>query len=386
MTATPPIRVMAVIKSLGPGGAERLLVEFARCARDVGIDLRVFTLLDQKRQLIGEIEQAGVPVRCIGVHGLSEFRWMRELIAEVREHRPEVIHLHSPALAPFVRIASRWRFVGSPRPVLVTTEHNLWTSYRPTTRLADRLTASFDDLTVTVSEEVRASLPSRRRRNRAIVLHHGIDRARVREATARRTDTRRSLGLDDDEIVVVTVANYRTQKNYPNLLQAASLACAESQRLRFVTVGQGPLQHDIEAEHRRLGLGDRMMLLGLRTDVPDVLAAGDLFALSSDYEGLPVALMEAMTLGLPVVATSVGGMVGVVGPGCGRLVPPRDSAALARAILDVAQDQGLRRELGAGAQRESERFDASVTANRLSELYAEALARHLRRRPARSTA
>lgn len=373
------MRVTAVIKSLGPGGAEQLLVEFARCAPQVNIDLRVVSLLAQKRHLVGALEAAGAKVHCIGVNGLSEFRWVRELVADIRSSRPDVLHTHSPALAPFVRLAAHAGALGRPRPVLATTEHNVWTSYRRPTRVANRLTAALDDLAVTVSDEVRRSLPTRRIRERATVVHHGIDLAGVRASADRRSASRASLGLADDDIVVATVANYRTQKNYPNLLAAASAASAVLPNLRFIAVGQGPLQSVVEAEHRRLGLGDRMMLLGMRTDVPDVLAAADVFALASDYEGLPVALMEAMALGLPVVATAVGGVAEVVGPDIGRLVPPRDAPALAAAIVAVCSDANLRQRLGDGSRAASATFDAVTTANALTDLFEGALARRRRR-------
>lgn len=372
---------MAVIKSLGPGGAERLLVEFARCAPENEIDLHVVSLLDQKRQLIPPIEESGATVCCIGVRGLRQIRWVPALLAAIRRHEPDVVHTHSPALAPVVRIAARIGLLGRPRPLVVTTDHNTWDTYRGATQLANRLTAPLDDVAIAVSNEVRSSISPQRLRGRVQFIRHGVDLGAIRTASAERASIRASLGVEAGEVVVVTVANYRAQKNYPNLLAAAALATTRMENLRFVVVGQGPLASTVEAEHRRLGLGDRMLILGFRPDAHRVMAACDIFSLASDYEGLPVALMEALALGLPVVATSVGGVAETVSPQSGRLVPPRDSRALADALVEVASDGALRAQLSAGALAASEQFDSRVTAAAISSLYRERLAR---RRPGRA--
>ena len=121
-----------------------------------------------------------------------------------------------------------------------------------------------------------------------------------------RAGMRAELGLEPNEIVIGTVANYRAQKDYPTLLAAAADVIGRGLAVRFVAVGQGPLHDEIHARHEELGLGYRFLLLGQRPDAVRVLAACDVFCLASKWEGLPVALMEALVLGLPVVATRGG--------------------------------------------------------------------------------
>lgn len=378
--APDDVRVVAVIKSLGPGGAEQLLVEFAESTAPAGIDLQVWSLLDQKRQLIEALEAAGATVHCIGVRRLSQVRWLVRLIAGIRAHQPEVVHTHSPALAPFIRCAGRLGLLGRPRPVIVTTEHNVVTTYRAATRLFDRMTSRLDDATIAVSDEVRASIAPERARRRTRVIRHGINLAVVRSSLGERAAVRNAFGIAADEVVVVTVANFRAQKNYPNLLAAAAIAVRSVPGLRFLVVGQGPLAAMVEAEHRRLHLGDRMLLLGFRPDARNIIAAADIFSLASDYEGLPVALMEALALGLPVVATAVGGVAETVGPNAGRLVPPNDPAALAAALVEVAADTALRELLRSGALAASQQFDGRISAQQITALYEEQLARRRHRR------
>ena len=146
------------------------------------------------------------------------------------------------------------------------------------------------------------------RRDGYEVLIHGIDPGSVRPGPLVRDRLRSDLGVADDEVLSLTVANLRRNKDYPTLLRAARVALDAEPGLRFAAVGQGPLAQEVAALHTTLGLGDRFLLLGFRRDVHDLMAAADVFTLASAHEGLPVAVMEAFAHGLPVVATAVGGL------------------------------------------------------------------------------
>ena len=367
--ATDVTRVTAVIKGLGPGGAERLLVEFAGAAAQHGVELTVVSVLRQKQHLIPDLEALGIPVRCLGVTRLRELRWIVRMVKSLRAERPDVVHVHSPALTPVVRLAAHLRLLGLRRPRLVTTEHNRWSSYHRVSRIANALTAFLDDATVAVTDEVRNSMRPRALASRAVTVRHGINITAARALSGRRDSLRTEWGIDRDAVVVATVANYRKQKNYPVLLKACALATARDPQLRFVVVGQGPGARDVEALHSALCLGDRMLLLGYRPDAIAVLSAADIFTLSSDYEGLPVSLMEALALGLAAVCTDVGGISETIDANSGRLVPPADPEALADALVSVASDRQLLASLRAGASALGETFDVHRSAEALVALY-----------------
>lgn len=362
-------RVTAVIKGLGPGGSERLLVELARVAHEHGIDLSVISLLEQKRHLIPDIEAAGVRVHCLGVTRLRDLRWITRFVGQVRRDRPEVLHVHSPAVAPALRILARLRVLGWRRPRVVSTEHNAWGTYHRLTRVANAVTAPLDDAIITVTDEVRRSIRPAWIARRAVTIRHGIDIATARRHGDSRAQLRQEWGVAADDVVVVTVANYRKQKNYPVLLEACSLATRRIPALRFVVVGQGPGASEVHRLHEQLGLGDRMLLLGYRPDAIAVMGAADIFTLSSDYEGLPVSLMEALALGLAVVSTAVGGITETITPESGRTVPPRDPATLADAIVEVASDRELLARLRRGASSLAETFDVHHSAEALAAVY-----------------
>ncbi len=250
------------------------------------------------------------------------------------------------------------------------TEHNRWPSYRAETRYANAATFGLNDRVFAVSDDVRNSITPRHR-DRVEVLVHGIDVARVRSHLGQRDETRRELGVAPGEVLAVTVANLRADKNYAGLIDAARLAVDDGLPVRFVTAGQGQLADEIGSLHARSGLGDRFALLGYRDDATRLIAAADLYVLASHHEGLPVTVMEALTLGVPVVATAVGGVPQVVHDGeNGLLVPPRDPRALATALARASEPFEHAR-LVTGARATGDSFSAAHAVTRLEAAYRE---------------
>ena len=192
----------------------------------------------------------------------------------------------------------------------------------------------------------------------------------IAERRVRRADVRHELGVDDATVLVGTVANYHPKKDWPNLLRSARAVADRGLPVRFCSVGQGPLQAEVEALHAELGLDGTVILTGFRPDAVDLMAACDVFAMSSLWEGLPVAVMEALALGLPIVATSVGGLAETFTDGVDALlVPSGDSSALADAIERVATDAALRDRLAAAAAARAPEFDAARAQRRLEQIY-----------------
>jgi glycosyltransferase involved in cell wall biosynthesis len=231
------------------------------------------------------------------------------------------------------------------------------------------VTYPLDDVQLAVSKAVVDSVP-RRFGRRLRVMHQGIDVQAERAALAERDAARAELGLQTQDVVVGTVANYREQKDYPNLFAAARRVLAERKNVRFVAIGQGPQEAEIAALLADEEFGDRLQLLGRRDDVSHVLAACDLFVLASKNEGLPIALVEALALGLPVVATAVGGTPEVVTDGLeGLLVPPSNPEQLASAIGRLVADPELRVRMSAAATERSGHFDISRAVGETEAVY-----------------
>jgi len=244
------------------------------------------------------------------------------LLAARALRRPTVVTHHTPELRPaynaFGRLLRRVAWWTKPHVVF---------------------TSEFDRATGIAREGVSPE------RTSVIPLAIDFDRFAERRGSG---DLRRTLGLEPSQPLVGTVGLLRPQKAHEILIDAAAEVDAA-----FVVVGDGPRRAALEELVRARGLAHRFFLLGHRDDVPDVLAELDVFALSSDFEGMNLAVAEALAAGVPVVATAVGGVRQTVIDGeTGLLVPPRDPAALAGAIRRLLEDRELARRLAsAGGER-----------------------------------
>lgn len=350
-----PVRVLTLLKGLSRGGAESLALLGARHRDRTGLDHSLAYTSARHDDLVEEIAATGVPVTCLGGPRPWDLRWLLRLRAAMGS--VDVVHSHSPVPAVGARLA-RLTLPRRRRPRLITTEHNVWESHHRLTRLAESLTFGLDDAHLAVSDAVRRSLPAAKA-ERVEVLVQGVDLDALR-ATADRDAVRRELGVSDHHVVVGTVANLRPQKGYLDLLRAAATVSAQAPDVRFVAVGRGPQEDEIRALHRSLDLGDRFTLLGYRADAARLLSGFDIFCMASHHEGLPVALMEALALGLPVVVTRAGGNAELVTDGReGRLVEPGRPTDLAAALLGVVTDDTARK---AHAQHAADRGDTlSIT-------------------------
>lgn len=223
-------------------------------------------------------------------------------------------------------------------------------------------------------------------------IPNGIDIGRYAEA-AGSCELRPLLGAfaPPGTIVVVNVGRLDPVKDQAGLIVAFKLLTdsspAMAARLRLVIVGEGICRKTLETHIARLGLRDRVCLLGDRKDVPGVLAECNVFALSSVAEGIPLTLLEAMAAGLPVVATRVGGVGEVVVDGVtGTLVEPSDSAALAQALRGYVEDESLRHQHGeAGRERVEQHFSLHAMLAGYTSLYDEVLAGRDQASPSRSS-
>jgi glycosyltransferase involved in cell wall biosynthesis len=209
-------------------------------------------------------------------------------------------------------------------------------------------------------------------RAKVVVIPNGVDFP-DQGASPDRSIAREALGLPVDGVLVGSVARLDPVKRLDVLLKAlAALGGA-----RAVIVGYGPQERQLTEMAAELGLNERVRFVGYQQDVWPWLAACDVFVLSSDWEGMPNAVLEAMGAGLPVVATAAGGTLDVVVDGVtGLLVPPRDATALASALERLIHDPNLRRTMGAaGRRRAQEFFSAQHMVERTQALYAELLGR-----------
>jgi glycosyltransferase involved in cell wall biosynthesis len=367
--------VLWVIKGRGPGGAEHLLVSYARRLDREAFDVSVAYVLDWKTALVEPLRAEGVAVHCLGVKRATDPRWLVNLRRLLVEQPVDVIHVHSPLVAAGARAVRR--SLRRP-PAMVSTEHNSWASHDRWTRLLNRVTYGLDDAHIAVSPQVVGSLPPALR-DRTEVVVQGLDVEAAQALATDRDGIRAELGIPPDRVIVCTVANLRWQKGYPDLMAAARRVIDGGHDVVFLAVGQGPLEAALRERHAELGLGDRFRFLGYRQDAARLLAGADVFALASLHEGYPIAVMEAMTCGLPIVATDAGGIPDAVTDGVeGFVVPARRPDALADALSQVLADAPLRRKMSDAARARGRLFDIGAAVDRTQGIYREVAERRCR--------
>jgi glycosyltransferase involved in cell wall biosynthesis len=202
------------------------------------------------------------------------------------------------------------------------------------------------------------------------IIENGIDIDRY-SARADRNALRQRLGLSADRQYVGVIARFHPVKDHAMLVRAFAQVAIERPAVDLLLVGDGVLRTDLERQVQELGIQERVRFLGVRSDVPDILAAIDVFALTSLSEAASLTLMEAMATGLPVVVTAVGGNPDIVRDGCeGLLVPRGDAAATARALGQLLDDPASARAMGqAGRERATQRYQLQQTIDRYWDLY-----------------
>lgn len=332
MTSSRP-RILVLIKGLGIGGAEKLISEGARFWDRDRFDYEVAYVLPWKDHLVGDLEELGVPVHMIGgAKGLT-VPTLRRLRRLIRDRSTDLVHAHLPTMGVIARLVS-------PVPV-VYTEHNMAESYRPVTRAANRLTYRMNDGTMAVSGAVASSVAGWAGPE-VSVIPNGVAVSVDDDGPAR---AREELGLSPDDPLVIHVGNIRPGKGHDVLISAAVDIRTAMPEATVVSIGGEKYRGDIERMQglaKEAGVADTIHFIGRRSDALDFVAAGDIFVNPSSVEGLPVAILEAMALGRPVVATAAGGVPSLVkDQETGLLVEPDDPQALAKAVLRVLGDREL---------------------------------------------
>jgi glycosyltransferase involved in cell wall biosynthesis len=262
-------------------------------------------------------------------------------------------------------------------PALVFTDHG---RYRPEPRSrglierhfyyrhTDRLVAVSSDLADYLEDFLELA-------RRPDIVANGIDLETYGpQDPPRHTHLRARWGISDDEVLAISVGRLEPVKNHAAMIAAVAEAAEKVPQIRLAIAGTGGLEAGLKARAKELGLGNRVLFLGHRRDIPDCLRAADLFVSSSTSEGQPVSLLEAMAAGLPVIATAVGGVPEALGsPPPGLLVPPGSTRRLADAVVELANDPARRLELGTAARSRARSFSLDACIERYSDLYDELL-------------
>lgn len=385
------LNVMQIISNLDVGGAQevvRTLVEY------LADDCQPVVCTFKDGPLRQDIERLGIhveklPARRYSVVALPLFivdmiRIWRSLAKLVKEHNVDVVQTHLLRSLDFLTLllfyttnlqVVLWTFHNASFELPVTdSQKHKWLvrlkrySHRFLYRWSSHLVSGF----IAVSDKVEEAMVETIGpiQDKITVICNGVDVKRY-EKLVGKTSLRNQLGLEANAYLISVVATFKEQKGHCYLIEAMASIVPKHPDVHVLFIGDGELREALQAQVERLGLGDHIHFLGNRHDVPALLAAGDSFVLPSLWEGLPMALLEAMATGLPIVATEVSGTVQVMTSNdTGILVPPGDAQRLAQAIEQLLTDPIRAQAMGAAARRRvKEEFSAQKQADEHLALY-----------------
>ncbi|HET7224819.1 MAG TPA: glycosyltransferase family 4 protein [Candidatus Eisenbacteria bacterium] len=359
------LRVAHVVERMHLGGAERVVLEHARhasAAWPVGV-----VSINGTGWALEEAAAIGTPTLAFEA-GTPRLAKVRSLARWLRAQRVDLVNGHNATGALYGTLAARLAGIAC-----VRTEHSIHYAGKHS-RAYPLLETWMTAVAARVVCVCRAGEASHARRfpwarRKFVTVLNGISEA---GAVRARDVVRAELGLAEDAPVVLTVGSLSAQKAQHVLVEAFARVRAHAPRAALLLVGEGPARAALEAQ--AAGIGGAVRMLGARRDVADLLAAADVFALSSTREGLPIVVLEAMRAGRPVVASRIGGVPEAVEDGVtGSLAAPGDATGLAEAIARLALDPALARRMGAaGNARWRERFTAARMVRETETVYGEA--------------
>jgi len=367
--------ILHLSETTGPGGAETVFVQLV--TRRSNHDFRDLAALPRPGWVADTLNANGFPplqVKIARNGSPLDFGLYRSIVLLIGEHGVDLVQSHSLGISVYACLAGLR--TGTPVVCTLHGEVDLGRSVRLRGVKLGILGRGAAKI-VLVSNHLREKLlaESRIPADRTAVVYNGVDCDRY--AGTRDGTFREEFGIGDDRFLFGSIGNIRAPKDYGNLLRAAAIAVKSEPRLRFAVVGQGEgaLLDELLGLRAELGLHDVVHFAGFRPDVTVPLRSFDAFVMSSRSEGFPVALVQAMAAGLPVVATRCGGPEEMVTNGIqGLLVPREDPATLAAAMLRIVSDGPLRRELAVAARVAARaRFSLTTMLESYDRIYRAAL-------------
>ena len=364
------IRVGFVLHAMQVAGAEVLVAETVRRLRGE-IESTIFCL-DAIGPLGEQLLAEGVPVICLNRQPGRDYGVAWKLARSIRERGIRVVHAHqySPFFyAALAKLATAGRFR------LILTEHgrHFPDTVAPIRRGLNRIV--LDRLADAVNACCQFSAKALSRNDgfagrRIEIIENGIEVERYR-SDIDRSALRDRLNLRHDRRYIAMVARFHPVKDHAMLLRAFARIAPRRPDVDLLLVGDGPLRSNLEEQAKQAGIGERVRFLGIRRDIPDILQAVNIFALSSESEAASLTLLEAMASGLPVVVTDVGGNPEIVRQGIdGHLVPRGDDAATAKSLLQVLDHPDEAKRMGdAGRARVEEHYRLEDTVEKYHRLY-----------------
>lgn len=369
MQSIPKIRVLHVLPHFGMGGAEMLVKNMLLSHDKRKFEVAACSLFPKRGTIIDrELEENGIKVIYLNKKPGPDLKTVINLYHLFKQYKVSIIHTHGYILR-YTLLPSIMNRI----PVKIHTIHNIaekevdnygkvihWIAFK-----------LFKVQPVGISQIISRSTENLYKIDKVPFVFNGIPTNIYQKSPLARQTLRNSLNILDSNIVIANIAIFKPQKNHRLLIESFYLIFREMPELILILVGDGELKQDIENFVRSKRLDENVKFLGLRKDIPAVLSASDICVLSSDWEGVPLVVLEAMAAGKPIVAPAVGGLPDIIINNItGILVPPKDPKALANAILKICRNRTMLDEMGnKGRAIAIEQFDIKIITQQYEDLY-----------------
>lgn len=367
------MRVAMIIDSLRIGGAQKLVTRFVSVAARQAVESTVISLeADPVPSNLDLIDSAGVDVEIFSSRSLLDVGRLMRLIRYLRMKKFDLIHTHLSYANILGCLAGYFAGI----PVIATlhsTSHDPKQKRRLITQLEEMILRGFARRILAVGYTVAAIYQPRLGSRTIDIVPNGVPDP-IDLSLEGRECLRREIAGDEKRVIIISVGRLVLAKGYEDLIEAFAVVRRQDSRVVLVIAGAGNLMEKIKSKVSALQIEGAVNCLGARNDVPQLLAASDIYVSSSHWEGLPVAMLEAMMAGLPIIATSVGDIPRVVTPETGILVDPHEPDRLAKAISELVSAPAKARAMGAAARtRAMQEYSLDTWINRLTSLYEETL-------------
>ncbi len=364
------IKILHIIKSLGRGGAETLLPESLKLHDKAAFEFHYIYFLPWKDQMVSEIQDAGGIVTCLEAKdNIKLMLQAGKVIRYCREYKIDLIHCH----LPWAGFLGRWVHKRTGIPVLYT-EHNKQERYHRITYTLNKFSFNKQSLAIAVSDDVKESIMQNISPSIPVrTILNGVNTESYKRDTDAGLDLRKELKITEKAPVIGTIAVFRFQKRLVEWLKVFKEVHQTKPEVRGVIVGDGPLKEEILAERQRLGLEEVVHMAGLQTEVRPYLSAMDIYMMTSSFEGLPIALLEAMSMECAIASTRAGGIGEVIrNEQEGLLANVDEWINLVPAVTSMLENEGHLKDLAKNArERVVKSFSMKRMVNDLESIYYE---------------
>lgn len=361
------IRVLHIDTERGWRGGQQQVAYLVKKMVDMGFHTAV--VCKPRSKFHSYCQSGKIPHFTIEMRNELDFVSGFKIASLCRKFKFDILHLHSAhalSLGLWAKLFYKRLKLTAVRRVAFPIKKNPISQFKYKNDHLDRIVSISDGIKRVLIED---GVP----KDKIVTIRSGVDLGRFDSVSPPR-DFRKSLGIPEGDILIGTIAAITKEKGYPNLIRAAKIVLDRAENVTFLAVGDGPDEEEVQDLAGSLNLGGEFIFAGFREDVGDFFKSFDIFVLASKMEGLGTSVLDAQAVGLPIVATTAGGIPEMIINGRnGLLVPPEDEASLADAILRLIGDEKLRQKMGENAKEEVKKFSIDKTIQENIDLYREIL-------------